>query len=153
MKYMLIMRATPAAVEAYKDIPFDEVITRMGRYNEEMIKAGVLLAGEGLAEDVDTTGFVVDFASEPPAVTDGPYGEIHELFNGFWIIQVSSKEEAAEWAKRCPLGPGSKLEVRRVTDESDFADFADNEYIQKESEWRAAEATAAAAAAKGDEAP
>ncbi|WP_378147328.1 YciI family protein [Cnuibacter sp. UC19_7] len=145
MKYMLIMRATPAAVEAYKDIPFDEVITRMGRYNEEMIKAGVLLAGEGLAEDVATTGFVVDFAAEPPAVTDGPYGEIHELFNGFWIIQVSSKEEAAEWAKRCPLGPGSKLEVRRVTDESDFADFTDNEFIQKETEWRAAEAKAAEA--------
>jgi hypothetical protein len=136
MKYMLIMRATPAAVEAYKDIPFDEVITRMGQYNEQLVKAGVLLAGEGLSDDIDTTGFVVDFASEPPAVTDGPYGEIHELFNGFWMIQVASKEEAAEWAKRCPLGPGSKLEVRRVTDETDFAAFADNEYIQKEAEWR-----------------
>ena len=73
---------------------------------------------------------------EKPIVTDGPYGETHELFNGFWIIEVSSKEEAAEWASRAPLGPGSKLEVRRVTDESDFADFADNEYIQKETGWR-----------------
>ena len=138
MKYMLIMRATDAAKEAYEGMDFNEVITRMGQYNEQLISAGVLLSGEGLADDVDTTGFVVDFSTAPPAVTDGPYGETHELFNGFWIIQVSSKEEAAEWASRCPLGPGSKLEVRRVTDESDFAGFEDNEYLQKEAEWRAA---------------
>lgn len=134
MKYMLIMRATPEAVEASKEMDFEAVINAMGAYNETMIKAGVMLGGEGLS-DADQ-GFVVDFASEPPIVTDGPYGEVNELFNGFWLIQVSSKEEAAEWAKRCPLGPGSKLEVRRVTDESDFADYADNEYIQKEAEWR-----------------
>jgi len=138
MKYMLIMRATDAAKEAYEGMDFNEVITRMGQYNEQLISAGVLLSGEGLADDVDSTGFVVDFSTTPPAVTDGPYGETHELFNGFWIIQVSSKEEAAEWASRCPLGPGSKLEVRRVTDESDFAGFEDNEYLQKEAEWRAA---------------
>lgn len=138
MKYMLIMRGTDAAKEAYKDLDFNEVITRMGQYNEQLISAGVLLAGDGLAEDTETTGFVVDFSTTPPAITDGPYGETHELFNGFWMIEVSSKEEAAEWASRCPLGPGSKLEVRRVTDESDFAAFADNEYIQKEAEWRAA---------------
>lgn len=134
MKYMLIMRATPQAAEAYKEMDFEAVINAMGAYNESMMKAGVMLGGEGLS-DTDQ-GFVVDFASEPPIVTDGPYGEIHELFNGFWIIQVSSKEEAAEWAKRCPLGPGSKLEVRRVTDESDFADYADNEYVKKEAQWR-----------------
>ncbi|WP_026536515.1 YciI family protein [Arthrobacter sp. H14] len=134
MKYMLIMRATAAAVEAYKDVDFEQIINAMGQYNESMIKAGVLLAGEGLS-DADE-GFVVDFDAEQPIVTDGPYGETHELFNGFWIIQVSSKEEAAEWASRAPLGPGSKLEVRRVTDESDFEDFADNEYVKKESEWR-----------------
>lgn len=138
MKYMLIMRSNDAAKEAYEEMDFNEVITRMGQYNEQLISAGVLLAGDGLADDVDTTGFVVDFSTTPPAITDGPYGETHELFNGFWIIQVSSKEEAAEWAGRCPLGPGSKLEVRRVTDESDFAGFADNEYLQKEAEWRAA---------------
>ncbi|WP_285116415.1 YciI family protein [Leifsonia sp. fls2-241-R2A-40a] len=138
MKYMLIMRSNDAAKEAYEEMDFNEVITKMGQYNEQLINAGVLLSGDGLADDVATTGFVVDFSTTPPAITDGPYGETHELFNGFWILEVSSKEEAAEWASRCPLGPGSKLEVRRVTDESDFAAFADNEYIQKEAEWRAA---------------
>ncbi|MCC3283842.1 MULTISPECIES: YciI family protein [Arthrobacter] len=136
MKYMMIMRSTDAGVEAYKDVPFEEVINRMGAYNESMINAGVLLAGEGLAEVTEDNNFVVDFSQEPPLVTDGPYGETHELFNGFWIIQASSKEEAAEWAGRCPLGPGSKLEVRRVTDASDFEDFSNNEYIQKEEGWR-----------------
>ena len=133
-KYMLIMRNSAEATESYKDIPFEEIINAMGAYNESMMNAGVLLAGEGLSDAKE--GFVVDFGGETPSVTDGPYGEIHGLFNGFWIIQVSSKEEAIEWAKRCPLGPGNKLEVRRVTDESDFADFSDNEYIQKEAGWR-----------------
>ena len=74
----------------------------------------------------------------PPLVTDGPYGETKELFNGFWILDVSSPEEAAEWAKRCPLGPGSKLEVRRVSEIEDFPQ--DNEWIQKEVGWRAEQA-------------
>ncbi|MCC3264917.1 YciI family protein [Arthrobacter gengyunqii] len=142
MKYMLIMRSTDAAKEAYKDLPFEEVINRMGAYNESMINAGVLLAGEGLADlaqDSDNA-FVVDFSDDPPLVTDGPYGETHELFNGFWILQVSSRDEAAEWASRCPLGAGSKLEVRRVTEPEDFAAFADNEYIRKEEGWRDDEA-------------
>ena len=122
MKYMLIMRSTDEALEASKNMDFEEIINAMGAYNESMINAGVLLAGEGLTDAKE--GFVVDFSAEKPIVTDGPYGETHELFNGFWIIEASSKEEAAEWASRCPLGPGSKLEVRRVNDESDFADFA-----------------------------
>jgi hypothetical protein len=100
-----------------------------------MIEAGVLVGGDGLTDAEQ--GFVVDFSAQPPVVTDGPYGETHELFNGFWLVVVSSREEAAEWARRAPLGPGNKLEVRRVTDETDFADFADNEYVQKEKEWRA----------------
>ena len=135
MKYMLIMRSNDEAVQAYENTDFEEIINAMGAYNESMIKAGVLLAGEGLSDAKE--GFIVDFAAEKPIVTDGPYGETHELFNGFWIIEVSSKEEAAEWAQRAPLTAGSKLEVRRVTDESDFADFADNEYVQKEAGWRA----------------
>jgi len=144
MKYMLIMRTTAEAIEASKDLDFEEIINAMGAFNESMIKAGVLLAGDGLSDAKE--GFVVDFSAQPPVVTDGPYGEVHELFNGFWILQVASKEEALEWALRAPLGPGTKLEVRRVTDESDFADFADNEFIQKEKEWRAPEADGTAAA-------
>jgi hypothetical protein len=140
MKYMFIMRTTDEALEASKQIPFEEIINKMGAYNESLIKAGVMLAGEGLADVSEGSAFVVDFSQEPPIVTDGPYGETHELFNGFWIVQVASKEEAAEWASRCPLGPGTKLEVRRVTEAEDFADFADNEYIQKEEGWREQEA-------------
>jgi hypothetical protein len=134
MKYMLIMRSTAEAIEASKSMDFTEIINAMGAYNESMIKAGVLIGGDGLTDAQE--GFVVDFGGETPVVTDGPYGEVHELFNGFWIVEVSSREEAAEWASRAPLGAGSKLEVRRITDESDFADFADNEYVQKEKEWR-----------------
>ncbi|GLB68069.1 YciI family protein [Arthrobacter mangrovi] len=140
MKYMLIMRSTDEALAASKDIPFEEMINKMGAYNESLIKAGVMLAGEGLADVSEDANFVVDFSEEPPVISDGPYGETHELFNGFWIIQVSSKEEAIEWASRCPLGPGVKLEVRRVTEAEDFADFAENEYIKKEEGWREEEA-------------
>lgn len=136
MKYMLIMRATEEARLAYENVPFQEVLEAMGAYNESLTKAGVLLAAEGLA-DAMTDNFVVDFAGPAPIVTDGPYGETHELFSGFWILQVSSKEEAAEWASRCPLGPGSKLEVRRVTEMSDFAEFADTDAIKNEASWRA----------------
>ena len=136
MKYMFIMRATDEAIEASKQVPFEEILNKMGAYNESLIKAGVMLAGEGLADVSEGNAFVVDFSEEPPVVSDGPYGETHELFNGFWIVQVASKEEAAEWASRCPLGPGSKLEVRRVAEADDFADFADNEYIPKEALWR-----------------
>lgn len=133
MKFMLIMRATDEAVEAYEETPFEQIIEAMGRYNESMMKAGVLLAGEGLTDAAE--GFVVDFSAEAPLVTDGPYGETKELFNGFWIIEVSTREEAVEWAKRAPLGgPGSYLEVRRVTEMDDFP--ADNEWIQKEEGWR-----------------
>lgn len=133
MKHMLIMRADQTGADAYADMDFEAVINAMGAYNEEMLKAGVMLSGDGLAPE---PGYVVEFTGDAPIVSDGPYGEIHELFNGFWIIQTATAEEALEWAKRCPLGPGNKLEVRRVTDESDFADYADNEYIQKEKELR-----------------
>ena len=141
MKFMMIMRDSEEAYEASKKVDFEEILNAMGAYNESMMKAGVLLAGEGLSAPEE--GFVVDFSAEKPIVTDGPYGETHELFNGFWIIEASSKEEAAEWASRAPLGPGNKLEVRRITDESDFAEFADNEYVKKEPEWRKQEAAKA----------
>ncbi|NLU84656.1 YciI family protein [Rhodococcus sp. HNM0569] len=132
MKYMLIMRDSDAAIEAAKEVPFEEIIARMGKFNEQLVEAGVLAAGEGLTPAEE--GFVVDFDEDPPIVTDGPYGETKELFNGFWMLEVSSKEEAAEWAKRVPLGPGSKIEVRRVSGVEDFPQ--DNEWIQKEVGWR-----------------
>ncbi len=140
MRYMLIMRSTPEAEMAMENVDFNDVIAAMGRYNEQLIKAGVLLAGEGLAGPDE--GFVVDFSSDPPVVTDGPYTEAKELFNGFWILGVSSKEEARQWAQKAPLGPGVKLEVRRVTEAEDFPQ--DNEWVQKEIQWRQ-EAEAAAA--------
>ena len=136
MKYMLIMRATEEARLAYENVPFEQIIAAMGAYNEALAKAGVLLAGEGLADSM-VDNFVVDFSAETPIITDGPYGETHELFSGFWMIEPSSKEEAVLWASRCPLGPGSKLEVRRVTEMSDFADFADTDAIKNEAAWRA----------------
>ena len=133
-RYMLIMRSTPEAEQfATENLDFNEIIASMGRYNEELVKAGVLLAGEGLTGPEE--GFVVDFNSDPPVVTDGPYTEAKELFNGFWMLEVSSKEEAKQWARKCPLGPGVKLEVRRVSESEEFD--LNNEWIQKEIQWRA----------------
>ena len=136
MKYMLIMRATEAARQDYDKADINEIIEKMGAYNEALLKAGVMLAGDGLADSM-ADNFVVDFSADPPLVTDGPYGETHELFSGFWMIEVASKEEAIQWANRCPLGPGSKLEVRRVTEMSDFGEFADNPVLQQQETWRA----------------
>ncbi|HYO02921.1 MAG TPA: YciI family protein [Mycobacterium sp.] len=133
MRYMLIMRSTPEAEKFVEEnVDFSEIIAAMGAYNEELIKAGVLLAGEGLTGPEE--GFVVDFSSDPPVVTDGPYAEAKELFNGFWILDVSSVDEAKQWARKCPLGPGVKLEVRRVSETEEFDQ--DNEWIQKELKWR-----------------
>lgn len=132
-KYMLIMRGTDEGAAAYADIDFTEVIASMGRYNESMVEAGVLVAGEGLSDAAE--GAVVDFSAETPVVTDGPYGETKELFNGFWIVDVATQEEAVEWARRAPLGgPGNKIEVRRVNGVEDFPQ--DNEWIRKEAGWR-----------------
>ena len=133
MKYMLIMRSTDETWEAYRNIDFNEIIETMGRFNGDLIDAGVLVAAEGLEDAKDTV--VVDYSSEPPVVTDGPYGETKELFNGFWILDVASREEAVEWAKRAPLAaPGSKLEIRRVASIDEFPQ--DNKWVQKEREWR-----------------
>jgi hypothetical protein len=132
-KYMLIMRGTDEGKAAFEQLDFNEILAAMGRYNESMMDAGVMVAGEGLSDASE--GAVVDFSGETPVVTDGPYGETKELFNGFWILDVASKEEAIEWAKRAPLGgPGNKIEVRRVQGVEDFPQ--DNEWIQKEAEWR-----------------
>lgn len=131
-RYMLILRSTPEAEANMANVDFEDVIADMGRYNEELIKAGVLLAGEGLAGPED--GFVVNFDTDAPVVTDGPYTEAKELFNGFWVLGVSSKEEAKQWALKCPLGPGARLEVRRITESEEFPQ--DNEWVQKEIQWK-----------------
>jgi hypothetical protein len=136
MKFMLIWRvASDEAWAGLGEIDFDQMLETVGKFNEELIEAGVLIAAEGLAPAEE--GVVVDFSSEPPVVTDGPYGETKELFNGFYLINVPTIEDAVQWAKRTPLaGPGFKTEIRRVPTIDEFP--ADNEWIKKERAWREA---------------
>ena len=135
MKFMLIMRATDESMAQMADVDFTEMLEIMGRFNDELMRAGVLLAAEGLDDAAE--GVVVDHSVEPPVATDGPYGETKELFGGFYILNVASKEEAVEWAKRAPLsGPGMKTEIRRVTTIDEFPQ--DNKWIIQEREWREA---------------
>ena len=131
-KYMLIMRPTNESFAKFADIDFAEILEEVGRFNDELIRAGVLLAAEGL--DDPNEGVVVDFSGETPVVTDGPYGETKELFNGFYILDVASQQEAVEWAKRAPLTAGSKTEIRRVTSIDEMPQ--DNKWIQRERAWR-----------------
>ena len=130
-KYMLILRPTEAAAATFAAIEFDEVLETIGRFNDELVRAGVLLAMEGLDSD---GGVVVDFTGEEVAVTDGPYGETKELFSGFYILDVANRDEAVAWAKRAPLTDWTKIEVRRVTTIDEFP--ADNEYVARERAWR-----------------
>jgi len=131
-KYMLIMRSTDEVNAKFENVDFAEMLDTMGRFNDELIRAGVLLAAEGLEDAKD--GVVVDFSGETPVVTDGPYGETKELFNGFYILDVASKEEAVEWAKRMPMMQGAKAEIRRVPGIDEFPQ--DNEFVQRERAWR-----------------
>ncbi|MHA7291608.1 YciI family protein [Arthrobacter sp. MDT3-24] len=131
-KYMLIMRETEESLAKFTDVDFDEAMNAMGKFNDELIHAGILLAAEGLEDPKE--GVVVDFTGETPVVTDGPYGETKELFGGFYILDVASKQEAIEWAKRAPLTAGRKTEIRRVPTIDEFPQ--DNEWIQKERAWR-----------------
>jgi hypothetical protein len=110
-KYMLIMRGTDETNAAMM-ASIDEAMATTRLFIGEMIKAGVLLAAEGL--DDPGRGVVVEFGGEAPVVTDGPYGETRELFGGYFLLDVASKQEAVEWAKRVPAVAGSKIEVRRV---------------------------------------
>jgi hypothetical protein len=134
-KYMLIMRSTDEAEAAFAEsgIDFEEMLATMGRFNNEMIEAGVLVAAEGL-EEADK-GVVVDYSTDEPTVTDGPYGETKELFNGYWILDVPTIDDAVAWAKKAPLaGPGMKSEIRRIPTIDEFP--ADNEWIRAERAWR-----------------
>ena len=131
-KYMLIMRSTDESVAEMMATPFEQMLETVGRFNEELIRAGVLVAAEGL--DDPGQGVVVDLGSEAPVVTDGPYGETKELFGGFYLLDVASKDEAVEWAKRLPAIAGTKVEIRRVPSIDEFPQ--DNQWIVKERAWR-----------------
>jgi hypothetical protein len=129
MRFMLLVKAN-ADSEAGKMPPM-ELIEAMGKFNEEMAKAGVLLAGEGL--QATSKGAKVKFTpAQKPVAVDGPFAESKELIAGFWLIQVKSKEEAIAWALRSPAphGPNvaTEIEIRQVFDPSDFGpDAAENE--------------------------
>ena len=131
-KYMLIMRSSDEVASKFAEADFADLLDAMGRFNDELIHAGVLLAAEGL--DDPNTGVVVDFTGDSPVVSDGPYGETKELFNGFYILDVASQQEAVEWAKRAPYTEGTKTEIRRVPSIDEFPQ--DNVWIQKERAWR-----------------
>ncbi len=110
-------------VKASKDseagvLPSTELLTNMGKFNEELVKAGVMLAGEGLKPS--SAGKRVTFTAGKPTVTDGPFAETKELVAGFWIWQVRNIEEAVEWLKRSPFGPGAEVEIRPVFEPEDF---------------------------------
>jgi hypothetical protein len=115
-KYMLIMRGTDESNAAMM-ANIDELMATTGQFIEDLAKAGVYVGAEGL--DDPSTGVVVDFSGEAPVVTDGPYGETKELFGGFFLVDVASKQEAVEWAKRVPVARGAKIEVRRVPGEDE----------------------------------
>jgi len=130
-KYMLIMRPSDETAKAMMSVSMDDMLETIGRYNEELIRAGVLVAAEGLEMG---PGVVVDYSSEPPLVTDGPYGETKELFAGYYILDVPTIEEAVEWARRMPPFPGAKTEIRRIPTIDEFPQ--DNKWIVMERAWR-----------------
>jgi hypothetical protein len=136
MRFMILLKAdknTEAGVP-----PSTELIAAMMKYNEELTKAGVLLAGEGLQPS--SKGTRVKFSSGRRTVTDGPFPELRELIAGFWMLQVNSKEEAIDWVKRCPdpvPGGEYEIEIRQVFETSDFETMTP-ELKEKEEELRAA---------------
>jgi len=118
MRFMVIVKAN-ADTEAGQ-LPSTELLTAMGKYNEDLVKAGVMLAGEGLQPS--SKGARIKFSGSKRTVVDGPFAETKELIAGFWLWQCRSKEEAIEWAKRCPnpTGSESELEIRQVFEPDDF---------------------------------
>jgi hypothetical protein len=140
MRFMILLKAdknTEAGV-----LPSEEMLTAMGKYNEELVKAGVMLAGEGLQSS--SKGARVKFSGKKRTVVDGPFTETKELIAGFWIFQVKSKEEAIEWVKRCPspLGEGeAEIEIRQVFEAEDFGAEFTPELREQEERLRAQAAT------------
>jgi len=116
-------------------LPSEKDLTEMGEFNDELLKAGVMLAGEGL--QASSKGARVRFdKSGKKTVTDGPFAETKELVAGFWLWQVKSKEEAIEWLKRAPFRNGEEVEIRQVFEATDFGDNFSKELVEKEQAWR-----------------
>ena len=120
MRFMIIVKATQDSEAGA--LPSEKLLTAMGKYNEELAKAGILLAGEGLQES--SKGVRVRFSGPKRTVVDGPFAETKELVAGFWMWKVKSKEEAIEWVKRCPNPmPGdSEIEIRQLFEAEDFGE-------------------------------
>ncbi|HKB38047.1 MAG TPA: YciI family protein [Gemmataceae bacterium] len=132
MRFMVLVKAnkdTEAGV-----LPDEKILTAMGKYNEELVKAGVMLAGEGL--HASSKGARVKFSGGKRTVTDGPFTETKELIAGFWLWQVKSKEEAIEWLKRAPFDD-TEVEIRQVFEPEDFGPALTPELREQEARLRA----------------
>jgi hypothetical protein len=135
MRFMAMVKATPDSEAGV--MPSEELLTAMNAYNEELVKAGVLLAGEGLHPS--SKGARVRFEGDQRTVIDGPFAETKELVAGFWLLECKSREEALEWIKRCPnpmQGP-SEIELRQVFEAEDFGDALTPELRESEERQRA----------------
>jgi hypothetical protein len=118
MKFMVMVKATKGSEAGA--MPSEKLLAEMGKFNEELVKAGVMLAGEGLHPS--SKGARVRFSGKSRTVIDGPFAETKELVAGFWIWQVKSREEAIEWVKRCPnpMPEDSEIEIRQIFEAEDF---------------------------------
>ena len=144
MRFMVIVKAT-ADSEA-GSLPDQKLLTEMGKFNDELVKAGIMLAGEGLQPS--SKGARVRFSGSKRSVIDGPFAETKELIAGFWVWQVKSKEEAIEWVKRCPnpFAGESEIEIRQVFEAEDFgAEFTPELREQEEHQRREIESRAKSA--------
>jgi hypothetical protein len=135
MRFAVLVKATPASEAG--TLPTKEQLTSMGKFNEEMVKAGVMLAGEGLQASSKAVRIRYGDGGKK-TVIDGPFAETKELVAGFWIIQTKSKEEAIEWIKRAPMEPGDEVEIRQIFEAEDFGDDFSPELRAQEEEMRAA---------------
>jgi hypothetical protein len=134
MRFMIIVKAN-ADTEAGV-MPTSEQIAAMGRFNDQLIDAGILLAGEGLHPS--SKGAIIKKVDGKVTITDGPFSEAKELIAGFWLVQTKTREEVLEWCKRIPLDEGEGVELRQVFDPSDFvSDEISAEFLEKEKEFRA----------------
>jgi len=133
MRFMVIVKATKKSEAGV--LPDEKILTAMGKYNEELVKAGVMLAGEGL--HASSKGARVKFSGKNRIVTDGPFPETKELIAGFWLWKVNSKEEAIEWLKRAPFDGGTEVEIRQVFEAEDFGAALTPEVREREERMRA----------------